>query len=117
MKTLGALTAAMGLFVVGGLMIAGCESTSTTDSVIAVTPPSATLSSSNNTQVFTAAMTSSNATLVLPLVWAVSDVNLGSIKSSVGASAVYESKGGTGNNTITVHDQASGEGLAVVKQE
>jgi hypothetical protein len=116
MKTLGALMAVMVLAVAGGVMIVGCESTSTTDSVIAVTPADVTLSASNGVQVFTASMSSSNMTLVLPLVWMVSDANLGAIKSSVGVSAVYEVKGGTGINTITVRDQASSEGMAVVRQ-
>lgn len=116
MKTLSALLTVMVLFVVGGLMMAGCESTSSTDSAISVTPSSAELSSSNNTQIFTASVASSNVALVLPLMWSVSDASLGTIKSSAGVTAIYESKGGEGNNTVMVHDQASAEGVAVARQ-
>ncbi len=116
MKTLGALTALMILAAVGVLMMAGCESTSTTSSVITVTPANADLTVSNKVQVFTASMTSSNG-LILPLIWEVSDTKLGTIKSSVGASAIYESSGAVGYNTITVRDQASSEGMAIAKQK
>jgi hypothetical protein len=54
--------------------------------------------------------------LVLPLVWSVSDSSLGVIKASEGMTAIYESTGTIGNNTITVRDQGDKAGVAVVNQ-
>lgn len=111
-----AAVAAIVTVVAAAWHIAGCESTKTTDSVMTIAPSSADLTASNRTVMFTASLVSSNATLVLPLVWSVRDANLGKIQSSSGLSAVYVANDNSGNNTITVRDQATAEGMASVVQ-
>ena len=110
----------MGVILVAALSwfwVAGCESTSTADSAITVTPSAVTLTDSNRTVMLAASLASSNKVLVLPLNWSVSDPSLGTIKASQGLSAVYESTGHVGNNTVTVRDQASSDGLALITQQ
>lgn len=115
MKTTGGLIgAAVGLACIW-IMVAGCETTKTADSAIAVTPSSMTLTGVHASVTFTAVV-GTNTTLVLPLNWSVSEPSLGHILNSVGLSAVYESEGGAGNNTVIVRDQANAEGMAVVNQ-
>jgi len=97
--------------------MAGCESTTSADSAMTVDPPSVDLTVSNRTQVFTAALTTTNTTLVLPLNWSVSNPALGTIKASQGVTAVYESAGNVGENTVTVRDQTgNSEAMALVRQ-
>jgi len=96
------------------LVIAGCESTQTTDNVITVSPASVTVTNDWATLTFAASMTSSNTSLALPLVWSVSDPARGTIRASGGLTAIYEGKNVGGNNTITVRDQGDNSGIAVV---
>ena len=110
------LLGAMSLAVAIGLTLLGCDTTETTDSALSVTPSSVVLTNAADTVAFTAASGGTNATLVLPLVWTVSDDSLGIIKSSAGVTAIYESKGKVGNNTVTVRDQGQAEGIAMVNQ-
>lgn len=98
-------------------VVAGCESTSTVDSVITVAPTNVVLTASSLTATFTASMASTNRTLALPLVWTVSDGSLGAIQSSQGLTAVYVSTGKLGNNAVTVRDQTYAEGMALVTQQ
>lgn len=93
----------------------GCETTESADTAIAVTPASQELTGRMATQTFTASGVASNE-LVLPLIWTVSDPNLGVVRSTAGLSAVYESSGRVGNNIITVRDQGQAEGMATVVQ-
>ncbi len=102
--------------VVAGMAIVGCETTTTADNVISISPASLTLSNSVEAVVFTASMTSTNASLVLPLVWSVSATGLGTISASGGLTAVYQPNDVRGNNTITVRDQGDNSGIAVVIQ-
>jgi hypothetical protein len=97
------------------LLTTGCESTSTADEVITVTPSSATLVG-KSTASFVASATSTNSPLVLPLEWNLDRGDLGRILSTVGLTAVYESNGKIGNNTISVQDQLGQAGVAVVNQ-
>ena len=101
---------------VGVVLTTGCESTSTADEVITLTPASATLSGKGATASFVASVTSTNAELVLPLEWAVGSGNLGRILSTAGLTAIYESNGKIGNNTISVQDQVGQAGVAVINQ-
>jgi len=103
-----------GLFVsvLMGIVLGGCESTQTTDNVIAVTPASVTVTNWA-TVVFTASFSSTNSALALPLVWSVSDPARGTIRASGGLTAIYEAKNLSGNNTITVRDQGDNSGIAV----
>jgi len=100
--------------VMAGLVIVGCESTQTTDNVITISPASVTVTNDWATLTFTASMTSSNASLALPLVWSVSDPARGTIRASGGLTAIYEGGNVAGNNTITVRDQGENSGIAVV---
>lgn len=102
---------------VSGLAIVGCESTKTTDNVIAISPASVTLTNDWATVVFTASYSGTNSTLAMPLVWSVSDSARGTIRASGGMTAIYEGKNLGGNNTITVRDQGDNEGIAAVIRE
>jgi len=116
MKKLGGwLVVGMVVGLVGFAML-GCETTETADNALSITPSSIALTNVNDTVTFTVGSGGTNATLALPLIWTVSDNSLGTIKSSAGLAAIYESKGKVGNNTITVRDQGQAEGLAVVNQ-
>jgi len=99
---------------VTGIATVGCESTQSTDNVISISPANVTVKNDGATLTFTASMTSSNASLALPLVWSVSDPARGIIRASGGLTAVYEGKNVAGNNTTTVRDQGENSGIAVV---
>lgn len=111
-----AVSAGLVLAVMIGLFVAGCEVANTPDTAITVTPGSVVLSGETNTQVFVASAAGTNAELALPLVWTVDDSSVGIIKSSAGMSAVYESTGVIGNNSVRVRDQGESEGVAIVSQ-
>ena len=98
-----------------GLLLAGCENTSTVSDVLTVTPASATVTNAGATVMFTVNATT-NSTLVLPLTWSVANQSLGTILSSGALTAIYESTGAQGNNTITVRDRANNTGIALVNQ-
>lgn len=102
--------------VVAGMAIVGCETTTTEDNVISISPASVTLSNSVEAVVFTASFASTNVALALPLVWSVSTPALGTISGSGGLTAIYQPKDVKGNNTITVRDQGDNSGIAVVRQ-
>ena len=85
--------------------------------MITISPADTVLTTSNRTAVFTASLVGTNRTLVLPLTWTVGDGSLGAIKSSLGLSAVYESTGKLGNNTVIVRDQTYAEGVVSVTQQ
>lgn len=112
-KAVGAWVVALAL---GMAALCGCESTDSESSAITVTPAQTQVTDRLATVSLTAASADATMELVLPLVWTVSDASLGSIKSSAGLTAVYESNGRVGNNTITVRDQNDREGIAVVNQ-
>ena len=93
--------------------VSGCEDRDT-DANIAVTPQTTDLVGPGDTVVLVAA--DPDADLVMPLVWSVSNPSIGGILSASGDSAVYESNGTRGQNTITVLDETDSEGVAVVEQ-
>jgi hypothetical protein len=96
-------------------LLCGCES-STTNAGINVTPASVSRTTADSGLVqFTASSAGgTNSTLYLPLEWKVSDPGLGHMVEAHGYDAVYESNGKPGNNIITVTDQGTSEGVAVV---
>ena len=98
------------------VLVTGCESTSSAEEVITVTPASATLVGQRATASFVASATSTNSPLVLPLEWSIARGDLGKLLSAEGVTAVYESNGKVGNNTITVKDKIGQSGVAVVNQ-
>lgn len=95
------------------VFLAGCEGTSTNPG-IQVEPASATLT--NSAAVTFTATVSSNQTLFFPLEWQVTDPSIGRIVTSQGTTAVYESFGVSGNNSVIVKDQSDSEGVALVVQ-
>lgn len=115
MKTVNAFVLA-GLVsaVMAGMAMVGCETTTTTENVVVISPASKTLTNNWETVVFTASYASTNVALALPLEWSVSDPARGSITSSGGLTAIYQGKNVKGNNTITVRDQGENSGIAVV---
>ena len=117
MKTVNAwVLAGLVAVVAAGMAIVGCETTTTADNVISISPESLTLSNSVDAVVFTASIASTNVSLALPLVWSVSAAGLGTISASGGLTAIYQPKDVKGNNTITVRDQGDNSGIAVVIQ-
>ena len=115
MKVAISLVVVVAVVVLGGIIIGGCESTQTSNDVMAVTPASVTLNVSNLVAAFT--VTAGSNALVLPLEWSVADASLGKISSSASLTAVYESSGATGANTVVVHDQTQAQGAASVIQQ
>lgn len=106
------------LAIVAVMAIAACDTTKNQNSSLSVTSsPTGPLTGAGATATLTLSSVDTNVTLNLPLVWTVSDPNLGGIKSSAGISAVYESRGLAGNNVVTVRDQGEAEGLIVINQE
>lgn len=98
--------------------LVGCEDAS--DNSLVVTPPSVTIYTTNTAsqaQVFVASLANTNSALYFPLVWSVSNTNLGVIAGQEGASAVYTSTNHLGVNIITVRDGGGREGIASVTQE
>jgi hypothetical protein len=117
MKTLRVWSVAgMALAVAICLLIVGCESSTSSNSAIVITPESASLSSSNLVATFTASGVDTNTVLNLPLQWSVSDSSLGTIQAEGGVTAVYVSTGKIGSNAVKVRDQAGDEGVAAVGQ-
>jgi hypothetical protein len=138
-KFVAMLTAATGTFAT----ITGCDSATTDSKEIVISPTIANISatkgagvllavnnvvggtfttststSTNNgtTTTTTSSSSGTNQTLYYPLEWSVSAPSLGYIKSSSGNTAIYESLGGAGNNTISVRDQDDKKGQSVVVQ-
>jgi len=111
------LTALLPLAAVLALAV-GCEGSSTSATVIVLTPSSATLVKGEGSVLFTAGVsTNSPAPLYLPLEWTVDNPELGTIQESAGVTAVYTGiPGAIGSNTVTVRDRANAEGLALVSQ-
>jgi len=99
------------------LLSVSCEST-TTNTHIAVEPSSVELTKKGDVVSFTATYSpgdeSTSNTLYMPLVWTVSNPDLGQISATGGRGAVYECYGIVGDNAITVKDQGSAEGVAIV---
>jgi hypothetical protein len=115
------LTMSMAAVVAALLGTVGCES-NTQRTAISVSPSSTTLGGESNletTVVLTAHAVQVSTNLIVlqyPLTWSVSDDSLGTITASGGNSAIYARTGGSGVNSITVHDQGDAEGVAVVTQ-
>jgi hypothetical protein len=116
MKKNGFIGVSVVMLAMAALIWTGCESAEGT-SGIGVSPGSVTLggtSSNGFTQVFSA-QTSGN--LALPLVWRVSNAELGALVSISGSNATYRANEGRhGDNVITVTDQYGNDGSAIVMQ-
>lgn len=95
----------------------GCEDAKGLDG-LTIDPSNITLSTNGQTVVLTVTGGITNRDLALPLVWSVSDGNMGRIISSSGLTATYQRKGGSGSaNTVTVIDQYDNEGYATIRNE
>ncbi len=127
MQTKWGLVAAVLVLAVAGVALTGCEEVNTRDSIDidpsspviglnAVVELTAILPGSTPSSVPDAGAVSSTNHLVLPLVWNVSNPELGSIISSAGLSAVYRSNRTPGTNAIKVRDQANREGVTDLTQ-
>ncbi len=104
------------LVLMAGLVvisISGCEDRDTASN-ITLTPQDSTVTGVGATVVLVAA--DPEGSLVMPLMWSVSNPTLGGILSASGSSAVYESNGARGQNTVRVIDQTDKEGVAVISQ-
>jgi len=125
-----AWSASLAGVVLAAAWLAGCEEITQEDNAILVTPNPATITATNGTAVFQAIAQHgwgqhpdrqetivTNQPLFLPLVWTVSNPELGTIRASGAFTAIYERRGArVGNNYITVRDQVRAEGVAVVNQ-
>lgn len=128
MKSTMQLFALLAMLGTGVVLTTGCESTSTVEQTITVTPASSSLyflvPNGTNEAVeldrlsvtLTAQGNSTNTFLVLPLEWTVANGSLGRILSSAGVSAVYEAYPKDGVNSVTVRDQIGQSGVASITQ-
>jgi uncharacterized protein YjdB len=114
MRHPGTLIPALAMGLAWFAATGGCDSTGSGTSIL-VEPSSATLRGAE--AVTFTAVVSSNNTLVLPLTWTVSNPALGNVIGKGGVTAVYESNGTRGNNTISVLDEGTGEGVVLVTQQ
>lgn len=112
-----------GLLAAGLLVLSGCED-ARTDRVIIVDPDSVALSGHESVVLTagrpddaTVAERERTDALLLPLQWRVINPDLGVILSSTGHQAVYVSHGRSGQNVVTVTDQAGREGLVSINQD
>lgn len=110
--------------------LAGCEEITQVDNAILISPNPAAITATNGTAVLQAIVQhgwaqqpdgretiATNQPLYLPLVWTVSNPELGSIRVSGAFTAIYQRNGArVGNNYVTVRDQVRAEGVAVVNQ-
>ena len=110
------------LFVIFGIVSMsmlqmGCEDAKGIDG-ITIDPSNITLSTNGQTVLLTVTGGITNRDLALPLLWSVSDGNIGQILTSSGLTATYRRNGGVGAaNTVTVIDQYDNEGYATVRHE
>lgn len=93
----------------------GCEKTSDSNNTLTVTPGASTIQ--GNQAVTLVAANTNGVAMLLPLEWKVSNPDLGIVTGSAGDTAVYESNGRIGVNTITVKDSSFSEGVASVTQQ
>lgn len=94
-------------------LVTGCEDVDTAEG-LALSPSSALLTAPGDTVNFV--VNTTNRTIFFPLEWTVTNPDLGTIHTTSGGSAVYESFGYVGNNIVTVSDQSGAEGVATVQQ-
>lgn len=113
------LVAGVMIVVLAGVVMVGCETTTSEDNVITVSPATAVLTNDYATQVFTASFGNTNGglALVLPLQWSVSHPERGTIKASGSMMAIYQATRLGDENLITVRDQGDNEGTAIVVKE
>ena len=118
MKSIALTMLVTALAGVGMLMTAGCETNDSQDAVIILSPVSANLAGRGATATFVASAKVGTVTneLILPLSWSIGRGDLGRILSTAGVTAIYESNGKIGANTITVVDQIGQAGVAAINQ-
>ncbi len=97
------------------LLQSGCEEATGLQG-LQVDPRSATLTTNDQTTVFTVTGGITNETLALPLTWTVQDEGLGRITHSSGFTAIYQRSDRNGVNSVVVRDQYENEGYASVQQ-
>ena len=111
------------VLIAAGVAIVGCEDTN--GYAISVSPSEKTLNTgegAENSVVFTATLDAQGGTtnyslsFAYPLVWTVSNPELGGITGSGGNSAVYTRTSRTGSNPIMVRDHGDASGVAAVTQ-
>jgi len=105
------------LIVSFSMLQAGCEDAKGLDG-LTIDPSTITLSTNGQSVILTVTGGITNRDLALPLVWSVSDGNLGRIVSSSGFTATYRRLAGGGAvNTVTAIDQYDNEGYATIRHE
>jgi uncharacterized protein YceK len=104
-----------GLIVFSAMLQSGCEEAKGLDG-LQVDPSSTTLTTNDQTVIFTVTGGITNEALALPLTWRVQDGSLGNIIHSSGYTAIYQRSDNDGVNTIIVRDQYENEGYATVQQ-
>ena len=110
MKTTGTWFIALASCIVVAFII-GCDSTSSSDSTLTISPSSAYLNASVSTIVtLTASGGDSN------YAWYASSSSLGTLHTA-GETALYQSTTNAGTNTITVTDDSGNTGSATVIQQ
>jgi hypothetical protein len=116
MSFLSVLLVAFGIVSVA-MFQAGCEDATGLEG-LTIEPGNVTLSTNGQTVVLEVVGGITNRDLALPLVWSVSDGNLGQILSSSGFRATYRRNSGGGSmNTVTARDQYDNEGYATIRHD
>ncbi len=95
----------------------GCEDATGLDG-LEIDPANVTISTNGMSVILTVTGGITNRDLALPLIWSVSDGNIGQIVSSSGLTATYRRNSGAGaQNTVTAIDQYDNEGYATIRHE
>ncbi len=115
-RTFAVLIGSVAFIAIVGLWV-GCEE-SPTNVTINITPPLAATTNWTVVRFVASLSVATNSTdeLYYPLEWSMSDPNIGRFRSAEGDTAVYETVGWPGVQTITVRDQAGHVGTAGVAQ-
>ncbi|MBU0676583.1 MAG: hypothetical protein KJ626_00570 [Verrucomicrobia bacterium] len=101
----------------GAVLMTGCEETTeSSDGNVIIFSASTNVLTGVGAVVTWTVTNAADASLFLPLIWTADDTSLGNITAAEGVTAVYESTGKVGNNTVTVRDQGDAIGITVVIQ-
>ena len=116
-RTLSSLSifGAFAAILVFSMLQTGCEEAKGLDG-LTLDPSSATLTTNEQTTVFTVTGGITNEALAVPLTWSVSNPALGRILFNSGLTATYQRTEVNGVNTVIARDQYENEGYATVNQ-
>ena len=106
----------MAVFAALSCLTTGCEEASGLGG-LGISAPSTILTTETRTLDLTATGLTTNDILALPLVWSVSNPELGTLSGVSGLTAIYTRTTQNGINTVMVTDQYENEGYLALRQE